>query len=133
MRLCLVLGCSGVDELWRVLTWREWIEWQDFYELEPWGELRADLRQVALAVTLLGAFAGSCNLPEPTYPYFGRDDFDADVTHAALCECRDTIVSQAARRTAAVFVWPNDRTTTDQVTPAPLAVADPTAVPGGEA
>jgi len=42
-RLALALGCT-VRELLARLTAAELAEWQAFYRLEPWGDVRADLR-----------------------------------------------------------------------------------------
>jgi hypothetical protein len=49
--LALALGCP-VAELSRRLTSAELTEWAAYYNLDPWGEDRADLRAGIVAATI---------------------------------------------------------------------------------
>ena len=60
-----------------LLDWDQLLDWQEFYDVDPWGDERADLRSTALAVTVLSGFAGGNRMPEPTYPYFHADESGA--------------------------------------------------------
>lgn len=42
-----------VEELERSLSWSEWVEWREFYLIDPWGEQRADLRMAQIASAAL--------------------------------------------------------------------------------
>lgn len=49
-------------------------DWTQYYDREPWGEERADWRQVANQMTwgrILGG--GGTKLPNPMWPYFEPD------------------------------------------------------------
>jgi hypothetical protein len=47
-RLALALGMP-VEEMLDRMTWREYLEWGEYYGLEPWGEERGDLRSGIVA------------------------------------------------------------------------------------
>ena len=70
-RLCLALGVDHPDLLLSRLTYRQWLGWMSYHNLEPWGELRADLRSLVLAQYINARHmpAGS-ELPNTTYPYW---------------------------------------------------------------
>lgn len=98
-RLCLALGVRSPDRLWDELSWKEWTEWQEFWDLEPWGDQRHDLRQVALLVSIFAAWSGAHHgLPDATYPYFAVGAINQEATGEALTNCLATIKAQAARR-----------------------------------
>ena len=48
---------SHPDHLLSQLTARQWAEWRAFYDLEPWGELRADFRAGQICATV-ASYAG---------------------------------------------------------------------------
>lgn len=52
--LCRILGILHPDHLFERLTHRQYIDWQLAYELEPWGEFRADLRMARTAWAIRG-------------------------------------------------------------------------------
>ena len=63
-----------VDELLRSISWDEWIRWQAYYEIEPWGEERADGRlAVEIAYLLTPYLPTGTELPDLAWPYFGED------------------------------------------------------------
>jgi hypothetical protein len=48
--------------------------WQEYYQAEPWGEERADLRQLANQITWSAMLVGTeKKLPNPFHPYFEDD------------------------------------------------------------
>jgi hypothetical protein len=76
--------------LLRLLSPAEFLEWFARYEMQPWGEHRADLRQIVLLSYLLAPFQGehSAELPELVWPYGleGGPELDLDATGDALAE-----------------------------------------------
>jgi hypothetical protein len=75
--LCERLGCADPDWLLDSIDWPTFIEWRARYELQPWGEERADLRQMVLIHYLLSPYSsGDQTPPEPLYPYFANSDLD---------------------------------------------------------
>lgn len=48
MKLAVTLGLSDVDHLLNTLTSRQWIEWQRFYRVEPFGPQEQDIHLAAL-------------------------------------------------------------------------------------
>lgn len=70
------------DELLRHLTWEQFVGWMAFEQLEPSGELRADMRQVAM-VGWLAAMLGGSDPPNVTWPYFEGDDSGLDLDDLA--------------------------------------------------
>lgn len=63
-RLSLKLG-GTVGELKARMTWREFLQWQAFYALEPWGEWLNDLRFAQLAFLLANIWRGKDTNPYP--------------------------------------------------------------------
>lgn len=63
-RLCLALGYPHPDYLLRMLTSRQITEWLAYYDLEPWGETRADLRAGIVASTLANCHRDPKQRPE---------------------------------------------------------------------
>jgi len=52
------LGYVNVDEMLRQITWKQFLEWQAFSELEPFDEVRADLRTAHIVSTLANVWRG---------------------------------------------------------------------------
>ncbi len=77
--LCKLWGGNGrhihPDYLRPDLTERQLREWENFYEQEPWGESRADLRQAA-SIAIWGAMlaGGSKKPPSPMFPYWEEQE-----------------------------------------------------------
>lgn len=69
-RLAAHVGAWHPDFLLDCLTWEQWQGWQQAYEQDPWGELRADMR--ASVNTLHGM--GSGETVSPIWPYYGDGD-----------------------------------------------------------
>lgn len=84
-RLCLHLGCPHPDYLLELLTGEQFDEWLAFAAIEPFGDLRQDLRTAAQSATILGALAGSGRLPDIQFPYFEHGDaLDMEATTIAM-------------------------------------------------
>lgn len=67
----------------RVLTERQFTGWQDYYEAEPWGEERADWRQLANQMIwskIIGG--GDAEAPSPVWPYFAAGIDPAELLSA---------------------------------------------------
>ena len=76
-RLALTMGRT-IQELRAVLSHAEFQEWCLYYQIEPWGEDRADLRAGIVASTIAN-YAGKCRaegaepaLPADFMPYLER-------------------------------------------------------------
>jgi hypothetical protein len=74
-----------VGELPDRLTWDEWIDWQAWYQLQPWGEERADLRaSVGIAYALAPYMPPGAELPALQWPYYeGEAEIDIESLAAA--------------------------------------------------
>lgn len=79
-----LIGCS-LRELPERIGWDEWLLWRAWYQIEPWGENRADLRQsVGLAYTLAPYLPRGSELPALTWPYYSdSDELPAEQLQAA--------------------------------------------------
>ena len=68
--MALALGC-GVAELGNRLDLQEYLDWEAYYEAEPWGDRRADDRQAVLIAYLLSPWLPKgTKHPRLEYPYF---------------------------------------------------------------
>ena len=56
-------GEVNVDALLRRITIKDFREWQAYYELEPFGELRADYRSASICLTLANLKRGKNQKP----------------------------------------------------------------------
>ena len=84
------------------MTVDEFLDWQAYWELEPWGELRADLRQAAgLAISKAEWLPADAELPEFTYPYWDT----AEETQVDLAE-RQRMIAEHTQRWAE---WEQER------------------------
>lgn len=77
-RLALAMGRT-LKELRAVLSFAEFQEWCLYYQIEPWGETRADLRSGIIASTLHNIYAswvGSNGQATPSdyMPYLDQDE-----------------------------------------------------------
>lgn len=64
------MGCT-VAELPERIGWQEWIDWLAYWEIEPWGEARADERAAAgICYQLAPYLPKEMDLPQLAYPYF---------------------------------------------------------------
>lgn len=41
----------NIDRLKHELTYEQWCKWEQFYEQDPWGESRQDMRSMAMLLT----------------------------------------------------------------------------------
>jgi hypothetical protein len=78
-RLALAMGRT-IQELRAVLSYAEFQEWCLYYQIEPWGEERADLRAGIVASTI-ASYAGKERsmsappaLPADFMPYLDRPE-----------------------------------------------------------
>lgn len=54
----MALGCPHPDYLMDTLSSRQWAEWQAFYQMEPFGDVKADWRAGMLASVLANVNRG---------------------------------------------------------------------------
>ena len=54
-RLCLTLGIAHPDALDELLTYRQFCDWRDHFEIEPFGDVAADERLAHLIWSTLQA------------------------------------------------------------------------------
>lgn len=59
--------CPHPRQLLARLTYEEFRDWCEYYELNPWGETRADLRQRVLIDAIGSQWAKD---PEPLWPFY---------------------------------------------------------------
>lgn len=50
--LAMTFGYLDVDQLLADITERDFQRWLTYYQVEPWGEQRADLRSAIIACTI---------------------------------------------------------------------------------
>jgi hypothetical protein len=65
MRLCALLGIHSRHALKRLLTHRDYLDWQALYRVDPWGEDRADLRAGIIASAAISPYAKKGQTPRP--------------------------------------------------------------------
>jgi len=96
-RLAIALGVvhpnrlfetAGGDPASAVLTWDEFTDWLAYYQVEPWGDERADLRQaVAIAYQNIAWLPDDAELPEIVWPYFpDAEEIDFQAVREAIEE-----------------------------------------------
>lgn len=107
-RLALALG-KTISELRATLSYREFRDWCMYFDLEPWGEQRADLRNGIAAANLRNVYAAWAGVPQSATPA----DFmpyleSADVCTAPVQERELTDDELAAWADAAIFGIPPD-------------------------
>ena len=73
---------------------REMTEWMAYYELEPFGEQRADLRSATVA-TVIAKTAGN----KQAKPADFMPDFEKDDTELGAEDLRDKLRSLTSRQT----------------------------------
>lgn len=104
-RLALALG-KTVSELGQSLSYREFREWCAYYQIEPFGEYRADLRNGILNATvsnIFSTYAGTEQKAQPIdfMPYADIDIGDQPEEHPPEQELTDEQL--AAWADAALF------------------------------
>ena len=73
-RLAAAIGCA-VRELPERIGWDEWVAWRAWWEIEPWGEPRADLRAAAGVTYQLAPYLPrGAELPRLLWPYWDEAD-----------------------------------------------------------
>lgn len=105
-RLALAMGRT-IQELRAVLSYAEFQEWCWYYQIEPWGEDRADLRAGIVASTIAN-YAGKLRaegadpaIPADFMPYLDRPE------HAPQAEAQTLSDDElAAWADAAIFGIP---------------------------
>ena len=74
----------------------QWHGWIEFWNVEPWGDLRADQRAAAQALWNTAPYAGAnSKLPDLTFPYFKDPEKEIADTVATLKKRRDEWLSQS--------------------------------------
>ena len=67
------------------ITAQDWHFWLAMWEVEPWGDLRADQRAAAQALWNTAPYAGeNADLPNLTFPYWVDEMAEIDARIAAL-------------------------------------------------
>ena len=82
---------------------REFMEWAEFYELDPWGDKRADLRESILCSLVANALRkkGSKRLaPKDFMPEFGKRRRGMALTHEHVSEMMTTMRAFVAHQNA---------------------------------
>ena len=74
--LALQLGCTAA-ELRQRLSVRELAQWYALYELDPWGETRADIRSAINGAAVCRAFGAKVN-PHDLLPQFDHEPAQHD-------------------------------------------------------
>lgn len=64
------------------LPHRAWLDWYAYFELEPWGEERADLRSAIVAATQYNTTRGRGQAPRPPRDFLANPPPRKDVTKA---------------------------------------------------
>lgn len=90
-KLCLALGIAHPDYLDQLLTVRQFAQWKSYYDAEPWGERRADYRELAS----LAMAAGVPNV-ELDWPYW--DDPITAEQYQAEVEAIQATIDQVEQR-----------------------------------
>lgn len=76
--MCALLKVPHPDVLNHVLTYNQFVEWSQFYAVQPWTAERDDLRfevfRLRLLIGLLGD--GQQKMPDYQYPHATPDDED---------------------------------------------------------
>lgn len=82
MTLALEFGRADVGRFLSEITLDEFNLWQAYYLKNPWGERRADERQLALVMFLAKLMSGeeSGIDVQPNYPYFKDEAEEFDTT-----------------------------------------------------
>lgn len=62
-RLCLAIGCRHPDYLLRDITSRQLLEWQAFYQIDPFGDQRGDLQACIIAAMVNNRMRGKNETP----------------------------------------------------------------------
>ena len=75
-RLCLSLGVIHPDLLLPRLTWQQIEDWRTYYDCEPWGEVRADLRLENQRLLSEGRVYETGAPPNAVWPYYEAEKHD---------------------------------------------------------
>jgi hypothetical protein len=89
MSLCEHLRLATLRELTQRMTWQDFVLWCGRYRVQPWGEERADGRQVVALSYLLKPHLKNPSTsasPAMSWPYFGDDAASADEQYRLLKE-----------------------------------------------
>jgi len=62
-RLALALGHANPDAMLACMPFRIYREWHDYYQVEPFGEKRADFRSAIVAATVANAMGRAKGKP----------------------------------------------------------------------
>jgi hypothetical protein len=78
-----------VRQLLTLIDWEELLWWQAYYDLEPWGDERADARlAVGVAYQLAPYLPEGTELPSLAWPYYGdaeeAEPIDPEVIREAV-------------------------------------------------
>jgi len=79
------LGYASRRRMKREMTAKEYKEWEAFYQSNPWGERRADLRMGILAAATVSPWVHKGVTPRPAdfMPKFGTDE---DATNGGMSD-----------------------------------------------
>jgi hypothetical protein len=74
MRVALACGCESPTSLATRLSIEDFVLWSRYYDAEPWGAFRDDLRAAANTFLQCGSFGPTDEAPSLIFPYFRSEN-----------------------------------------------------------
>jgi hypothetical protein len=74
-------------------TYRDYLDWTEYYEAEPWGELREDMRNAVLAIWATAPYrSDDTDMPQLIWPYWidQSPEAQAEKAKTLLAELKDS-------------------------------------------
>lgn len=84
--ITLSLGLPHPDYLLGLLSWQQVEDWRQYYEQEPWGEDRADLRAENQRLIQGGATYPTGAPPNAIWPYYEAEKHDLETIYRMMRE-----------------------------------------------
>lgn len=93
-RLCLALGEKDPEALLDRMSFKTYLKWLAYFNEEPWGEIRADMRNVVL-MRYFHARGDEADMPSMMWPYW--EDTSEEATLSKVQEIKDWIRENGSR------------------------------------